>query len=174
MKNFTANVVRNLNIGPNEAQVGLVLFNSGVSVQFSLNSYITNASLLEAIANVTYTGGGTNTGAAILTCIEQFNTSYGARPKSSAIPRIAIVVTDGKSNDPPTTIAAAEIAHSEGILSYAVGIGDNVNMTELSVIATDPDSQYVRSVAEFSTSELKSLQETLNNQACTGIKSYTA
>ena len=121
---------------------------------------------------ITYTGGGTNTGAAISTCIQQFNTSYGARPKSSGIPRIAIVVTDGRSNNPTTTISAAEMAHSEGILSYAVGVGDNVNMEELAVIATDPDSQYVRSVAEFSTSEFRSLQESLNNEACTGKISY--
>ena len=162
--------MRNLNIGPNKARVGLILFNSGVSVQFSLNTHMTNTSLLQAIhvANITYSSGGTNTKAAIMTCIQQFNTSYGARPRSRGIPRIAIVVTDGMSNDPNTTINAAGIAHSEGILSYAVGIGNNVNMAELKAIATNPDSKYLRSVAEFSIPELKSLQETLNNQACTG------
>ena len=168
MKNFTADVVRNLNIGPDETRVGLVLYSTSASAQFSLNSHMTDTSLLEAIDNITYTGGGTNTGAAISICIQQFNTSYGARQKSNGIPRIAIVVTDGRSNNANATITAAEMAHSEGILSYAVGIGNNVNMEELATIATDPNSQYVRSVAEFSTAELKSLQETLNNQACTG------
>ena len=151
---FVTNVVSNLNIGPDQIRVGIVLFSKIAYVQFSLNTYTTNTSLLQAIANIPFTDCGTNTSAGILTCIQQFDTSYVARPKSSGIPRIAIVVTDGHSNNPDPTITAAEMAHSKGILSYAVGIGNNVDMEELAVIATDPDSQYVRSVAEFSTSEL--------------------
>ena len=169
MRNFVANVVRNLEIGPDKTRVGVIVFSYSASVQFSLSRYMTNSSLLQAIANIRYTAGGTNTDAAILTCIRQFNTSYGARPISSGIPRIAIVVTDGQSSSPTATIAAAQMAHSENILSYAVGVGGNVDMTELSAIASDPDSQYVRLLRQFSTSELRSLQETLNSEACTGL-----
>ena len=168
MRNFVANVVRNLNIGPDDSRVGVVRYSGSASVQFSLNTHMTNASLLQAIATIPYTGGGTNTAYAILTCIQQFNTFYGARPRSSGIPRIAIVVTDGRSNSQASTIAAAKLAHSANILSYAVGIGFNVDMTELAAIASDPDSQYVHSLSSFSTSGLRSLQETLNEQACTG------
>ena len=168
MLTFVTNVVSNLNIGSDQVRVGVVRYSTKASVQFSLNSYTTNASLLEAIANITFNDGGTYTNLAILTCIQQFNTSYGARPKSNGIPRIAIVVTDGYSTNSSATVAAAEIAHSEGIISYAVGVGDYFNMTELAIIATDPDNQYVRSVAEFSSNEFQILQESLNNEACTG------
>ena len=173
MRNFTANVVRNLNIGPDATRVGLVLYSSSASVQFSLNTHMTNTSLLQAIAAVPFTGGGTNTAVAITTCIQQFDTSFGARPQSNGISRVAIVVTDGFSNDRAATIAAAEMAHSENILSYGVGIGSNVNMEELAAIASDPDSQYLRSLSGFNPSELRSLQETLNDQACTGERNYT-
>ena len=168
MLTFVTNVVSNLNIGSDQVRVGVIQYSTKASVRFSLNSYMTNASLLEAIANIKYAGSGTYTNAAILTCIEQFNTSYGARPKSNGIPRIAIVITDGYSTNSAATVAAAEIAHSEGIISYAVGVGDNVNMEELAIIATDPDTQYVRSVAEFSSNEFRILQESLNNEACRG------
>ena len=169
MRNFVSNVVRNLEIGPDQTRVGVIVYSSSASVQFSLSRYITSTSLLQAIATIPYTDGGTNTAAAILTCIQQFSTSYGARPRSSGIPRIAIVVTDGRSNSQSATIAAAQMAHSENILSYAVGVGSNVDMTELAAIASDPDSQYVRLLQQFSTSELRSLQETLNSEACTGL-----
>ena len=171
MRNFIANVVRNLKIGPDQTRIGVVRYGSSSSVQFSLNTYMTNESLLQAIATIPYTGGSTNTADAILTCIQQFNTSYGARPRSSGIPRIAIVVTDGRSNSQAATIAAAKLAHSEKILSYAVGIGNNVDKTELAAIASDPDStcKYVHYLSSFSTSGLTSLQETLNEQACTGM-----
>ena len=171
--NFVANVVRNLEIGPDKTKVGVIVYSDSASVQFSLNTYVTNESLLQAIANIPYTNRGTNTADAILTCIQQFNTSYGARPRSSGIPRIAIVVTDGRSNIKASTIAAAQMAHSENILSYAVGVGSSVDMTELSAIASDPDSQYVRLLQQFSISELRSLQETLNSEACTGLSKTT-
>ena len=169
MRDFVSDVVRNLEIGPDQTRVGAIAYSYSASVQFSLNTYMTSTSLLQAIANITYTAGGTDTADAILTCIQQFNTSYGARPRSSGIPRIAIVVTDGRSNNKASTIAAAEMAHTRNILSYAVGVGSNVDMTELSAIASDPDSQYVRLLRQFSISELRSLQETLNSEACTGL-----
>ena len=169
MRNLVANVVRNLEIGPDKTRVGVIVYSSSASVQFSLSRYMTNASLVQAIANIPYTGGGTDTADAILTTIQQFSTFYGARPVSSGIPRIAIVVTDGRSNNETSTIAAAQMAHSRNILSYAVGVGSNVDMTELAAIASDPDSQYVRLLQQFSTSELQSLQETLNSEACTGL-----
>ena len=169
MRNFVANVVSNLNIGPDQSRVGLVVYSDSAIVWFSLNTHSTNTSLLPAIANIPYVDGGTNTAAGITTCIQQFNPFYGARASSSGIPRIAIVVTDGMSNNRAATVTAAEMAHSVNILSYAVGIGGNVNMEELAAIALDPDSQYVRSVSSFSTSEFRSLQETLNDEACTGI-----
>ena len=168
MRTFVANVVTNLKIGPDDSRVGVVRYSSSASVQFSLNTHMTSTSLLQAIATIPYSGGGTNTAAAILTCIQLFSTSYGARPVSSGIPRIAIVVTDGRSYSRAATIAAAQIAHSRNILSYAVGIGGNVDMTELAAIASDPDSQYVHSLSSFSISGLTSLQETLNEQACAG------
>ena len=168
MKDFTADVVRNLDIGLDATRVGLIRYSSGVNVQFNLNTHMTSASLLQAIDAVTFTGGGTNTADAILSCIGQFDTSLGARPRSNGISRVAIVVTDGFSNNQAATIAAAAMAHSENILSYAVGVGSNVDMTELAAIASDPDSQYLRSLSGFNTAELRSLQETLNNQACTG------
>ena len=171
MRNFVANVVSNLNIGPDQSRVGLVVYSDSAIVWFSLNTHTTNTSLLPAIANIPYAGGGTNTAAGITTCIQRFNPFYGARASSSGIPRIAIVVTDGMSNNraATVTVTAAEMAHSVNILSYAVGIGGNFNMEELAAIASDPDSQYVRSVSSFSTSEFRSLQETVNDEACTGI-----
>ena len=40
MLSFVTNVVSNLNIGPDQIRIGLILFNKIAIVQFSLNSYI--------------------------------------------------------------------------------------------------------------------------------------
>ena len=128
--------------------------------------------MLQAIANVPYLHEGTNTPAGLITLLREFSTVYGARPLQQGIPRVAIVVTDGKSNkggSPPATIAAANNLHANNIIAYAVGVGDSILIDELNAIASDPDSQYVRLLSNFDVNELKELQESLNSEACRGI-----
>ena len=168
IRNFVTNIIQNLDIGPDKNRVGVIVYSNTATVQFSLNTHQTNVSLLNAVASIPYIGRGTDTADGIITCIQQFNTQFGARPKSSGIPRIAIVVTDGRSNSPPATIAAAKRAHAARILTYAVGVGSNIDMVELNAIASDPDSRYVRLLSAFDIKELQALQETLNDEACTG------
>jgi len=58
-------------------------------------------------------GGGTNTADGIKYLREQvFSTSAGARPN---VPRIAIVITDGRSSNPTATAAEADKARQDNI-----------------------------------------------------------
>ena len=159
-------VIKNLDIAPDKSHVGVIVYSDSASVPIHLNfTLMNNTLILNEVAGISYIGGGTNTADGITACVQQFITT--ARPKSSGIPRIAIFVTDGQSNSPPDTIAAAQSVHSANILSYAVGIG-NVDTEELNAIASDPASQYIRMLSTFNIEELQALQEALNNEACTG------
>ncbi|KAK3600429.1 hypothetical protein CHS0354_023638, partial [Potamilus streckersoni] len=51
-------------------------------------------------------------------------------------PRVAVVITDGRSTYPARTINQASLAKADGIVMIAVGVGDQVFMDELSNIAT--------------------------------------
>ena len=173
--NFAANLVRQLQIGPDNTRVGLVRFATSATVLFHLNAYQNDSSLLQAIANVPYSSGSTNTPAGLITLLSEFSTEYGARPLQQGIPRVAIVVTDGRSNrggGPPATIAAANDLHANNIIAYAVGVGDSILMDELNAIASDPDSQYVCLLSNFDINELRELQESLNSEACRGKYVY--
>ena len=87
-------------------------------------------------------------------------------PKIQGVLRIAIVVTDGKSNQPPLTVIAAKaLRNVSSITTYAVGI-DNANQAELQAIASNEN--LVRYISSFDLVELEKLQEDLQNQACTG------
>ena len=168
---FTKDVVEQLDIGSDKTRVGLITFSTSATVQFSLDMYQTNSSLLNAITSIPYDGGSTNTPDGLKTLIQQFDTAYGARPLSQGIPRFAIVVTDGQSNEgggPNATIAAANSVHENNIATYAVGVGSSIDMDEIAAIATDPDSQYVRQISSFDVGELSALQNSLNRQACKG------
>ena len=166
MKQFVYNTVSGFDIGPEDTQVGIISYDSSARVEFYLNTYHNKTLLLLAINDLPYSGGGTDTAEAI-TLLRQsgFTLENGGRPVSQAVPRVGVVITDGRSNF-ATTAAAAQSAHNESIILFAVGIGSNVNQNELEAIASNPS--YLSYITGFSSSQFTALQTTVINEACTG------
>ena len=168
MRNFVNTVVNDLDIGPTRTQVGVIVFSSSASVSFHLNTYSNRETLTSAVNSIPYLDSGTQTADALYLLINQG--FVGARPKIQGVPRVAMVVTDGKSNDPALTVTAAEALRSvPSIMTYAVGIG-SADRTELNTIASTRNNQkLVRYINSFDLAELERLQEDLREQACTGM-----
>ena len=166
MKNFVNTFVNSLEIGPMRSQVGVIIFSDAAFVQFNLDTYSDRESLIDAVNAIQYTGGNTYTDVALNLLAS--NGFIGARPDNEAVPRVAIVVTDGKSTDTEATVTAAEALkqNQSSITIYAVGIS-GANLQELNVIASAPN--LVRFISSFAANEIEMLQEDLNEQACTGI-----
>ena len=163
MKQFVYNTVNDFDIGPDDTQVGVISYSSLATFRFYLNTYHNKATLLSAINALPYTDGGTNTVAAIdLLRTDGFNSTNGGRPQSQAIPRVAVIITDGHSADPT---AAATAAHNEGIIIFSVGVGSSVNNDQLQAIASDPS--YVSTLTDFDSLQFDALQTTIVNDACT-------
>ena len=75
-----------------------------------------------------------------------FQTSYGDRPK---VPNVAIVITDGQSDNTTSTLQESNLAKSSNITMFVVGISDMINEAELKAMASEPLSQrYFNSVDE--------------------------
>ena len=167
IRNFVEAVVNDLEIGPTRTQVGVIVFSSSASMAFNLSTYSTREELTSAISCIPYIGGGTNTAAALYLLVNEGFAE--ARPKIEGVPRIAIVVTDGQSNEPSRTVVAAEVLRQvPSITTYAVGIG-NANSQELNTIASKRNgANLMRYISSFNLTELEQLQEDLNDQACTG------
>ena len=88
----------------------------------------------------------------------------GDRP---TVPNVAIIVTDGQSNNPPLTAIEARKARAKGITILALGVGHGIRKSELNEMATDPDSSHVYTADNFDA--LASLQALLSNKACEGM-----
>ena len=84
-----------------------------------------------------------------------------------AFPRVAFVLTDGRSSNFDATVQAARELHAAKIEVYAVAIGDNVNAEELSEIATTEENILS---TDITVAQLKVLQEILVKRACKGMK----
>lgn len=81
-------------------------------------------------------------------------------------PRVAIVVTDGKSNLPPLTMVAANEAHDNDITMIGVGIGASIDIHELEVIASEPECMHLFLLKDFT--EVESLKYSIEKRTCDG------
>ena len=166
MKQFVYDTVDEFNVGPDDTKVGVISFSYSATAQFYLNTYNNKTTLLTAINSLPYNGGSTNTADALNLLHQQgYTQANGGRPLSQAVPRIAVVITDGYSNNYSATVSAATSVHNERITVFSVGVGGNVNNAELDIIASDPS--HAVTLTGFDTSEFDALQATITNEACT-------
>ena len=120
--NFVKDVVKGFKIGPDETRVGVIKYSTSVTREFDLKDYSTKNDVLSAIDQIIYSGGGTNTHLALDEMTNHaFSVANGARPHKEARPRIGIILTDGKSNNPPLTVMSALRAHDADITMLAIG-----------------------------------------------------
>ena len=167
VRTFVLDFVEGLTIGPNDNQVGVIVFSSSASVVFKLNTYSSKNGVLNAISNIAYTSGGTATHIALQLLISQgFTTGGGARLSDGGVSRLAVVLTDGVSNSANLTITAASTVHSfkPSINVYAIGVGSNLNQDELNAIASQPS--YVSLIYSFELSLLENLQQQQSYELC--------
>ena len=165
MKQTIEDIVSQLTIAPNATRVAVVVFSGSASLIFNLNRYTDKPTLIEAIRDVQYTGGGTNTAAALaLLRVDVFSEILGVRPVNEST-RVAIVITDGHSNDPDATRREAEQLRSSAQFTvYAIGIGGGVGIQELITIAGSNNT--VIQVENFRVEELQALERALTREAC--------
>ena len=165
-KDFIYNMTSNFPVAPDRVRIGLITFEYTIRVRFFLNTFNTTEQVLNAIENTPYIGVGTNTSGALEEVrLQGFIESNGVRPKELGVPRIAIVVTDGRSFEPDKTVVSAERLHNTSVLVYAIGIANAVD-SELLAIASDP--RYAVSVESFDERILSALQVSISRVACEG------
>ncbi|XP_048385568.1 matrilin-2-like isoform X2 [Stegostoma tigrinum] len=148
VKEFIKNILKFLDVGLAKTRVGLVLYGSTVESVFSLKTYKKVEDMMRAVEEMVHLATGTMTGLAIeYTMKVAFSTQEGARPFDRNVPRVAIIVTDGRPQDKVAEVAAQ--ARDSGILIFAVGVG-RVDMQTLQLIGSEPHEKHVFFVQNFS------------------------
>ncbi|XP_063397842.1 cartilage matrix protein-like [Mytilus trossulus] len=165
MLKFVQDVINIFTIGKNDVQVGVDIYANSASTRIRLNSYQSKTQLMDAVKSISYTNGGTATNRAIHHLISSsFSSSHGSRV---GVPKIGIILTDGRSNSQYSTIAAANAARRKGIELFTIGIGSSVNTIELKGVANDPDSIFYFSVHNFKA--LQSIESRLASETCQNL-----
>ena len=161
-KKFITDISSALDIGLQINLVGVILFGTSTSIEFSVIQYTDKASLLAAIDNLSYRGGYTNTHAA-LDLLRTAGLPGGALSLRSGFTHVAIVITDGRSSDENATLTAASALHSSNIYDqvYAIGV-DRADVTELNAIASDPSLVFFTS--NFDSDTVAALEQNVTQQ----------
>lgn len=168
-KEYIYNFTESLLNGDTESRVGVIQYGSSASVEIELDSR-EREMVLEAINDLTYIRGGTNTPEALCLLKDSpWRTDV-------SILRIAVVLTDGMSNEQSVTCmqesgqlgtltSATEEIHSldPPVTVFAVGVSNYV-VEELHQIASDP--QLVNELASFDYRLLVHNQQSLSYFIC--------
>lgn len=140
-------IINNLEIGINATRVGVIQYSSQVQNVFSLKTFFNRADMEKAINSIVPLAQGTMTGLAIQYAMNvAFTMQEGARPLHKKIPRVAVIVTDGRPQDRVTDVAAQ--ARAAGIEIYAVGV-QRADMNSLRAMASPPLEEHVFLVESF-------------------------
>ncbi|XP_053323977.1 collagen alpha-1(XXI) chain-like [Spea bombifrons] len=159
-KNWLINITSSFDIGPAYTQAAVVQYSDSPRLEFPLGQHSTNQQLITALKSMKYLGGNTQTGRAIKFATE--NVFPSSQRTTLAKNRIAIVVTDGKSQD--DVVEPAADARAQNIIMFAVGVGSEITKSELVAIANSPSTDYVLYAEDYTT--IDRIKETMQRKIC--------
>ncbi|XP_019614540.1 PREDICTED: uncharacterized protein LOC109462428 isoform X1 [Branchiostoma belcheri] len=140
VKQFARDMVNRFDIGPTATRVGVLQYSDRNSLVFNLGAKSDKPSTISAINAITYQKGGTKTGAAM-----QFVRTNAAWRQGGNVPKVIIVLTDGKSGD--SVSGPAQSLAASGITVYGIGVG-NFDHGQLLQIANN-DQNNVIELSDF-------------------------
>ncbi|CAG5118377.1 unnamed protein product, partial [Candidula unifasciata] len=160
MLNFLVDITRNFNLGPDGIQFASIVFGTDAQEVFDFTTYNNQANLERGILSTPYIEGWTYTDKALRLAREQmFSRAKGSRPD---VQKIAIVFTDGQSNNKTATQEQSTLLKNSGVLVLSVGIGSGVDQAELQTIASVPGDVF--EVSDFNV--LNTIQKEVTNRTC--------
>ncbi|XP_049340727.1 collagen alpha-1(XII) chain isoform X3 [Astyanax mexicanus] len=163
IRSFISAVTGAFDIGEDKSRVGVVQYSSDTRTEFTLSQYLRRAELLRAISSLPYKGGDTMTGDALDYLHKNIFTETAGTRKG--YPKVLVVITDGKSEDPVENYAKK--LRDSGVEIFTLGIKE-ADEEELRQMASTPYNTHVYTVPNFDL--IKNVQKSLTTQVCAGVE----
>lgn len=164
---FISNITKTFDIRENGVRVGVITYSNEAEHPIHLNDHFTKSALLSAISSITYEPDQFTRITSALTAARTiaFTEANGARPFSQGVPRVAVLITDGKTENKQQLIAEADNLHAAGIIGFAVGVGE-ARQEEIDEVASRPS--YSTYIDMFQSLEFANLHVKLGKEICVG------
>ncbi|VDK66602.1 unnamed protein product [Anisakis simplex] len=126
-----------VDIGRDKTQIAVMQYSSYTRVEFGFNLNQDKEKLNAALEKIHHISGTTRTGKALDKALQLFKHGEisGARVNQEDVAQIAVVVSDGHSQDDP--VPHAQRLRQAGVQLLALGIGGHINLRELIDITGD-------------------------------------
>ncbi|KAM4705153.1 collagen alpha-1(XXVIII) chain [Rhinophrynus dorsalis] len=165
IKQFVNKLIDNVAVNQGITKVGIINFSHKVEVIATLTQFSNKEDLKDAVNRMTYLGEGTYTAAAIRKSIEIFQF---AREKAK---KITIMITDGQADTrgQENLENVAKEAQNKSKM-YVIGVLEPTDLnyavflSEMNLIASDPDSDHVFPTKDFSA--LSEIEKVLVTKIC--------
>uniref|UniRef100_A0A672YMQ8 Collagen type XII alpha 1 chain n=1 Tax=Sphaeramia orbicularis TaxID=375764 RepID=A0A672YMQ8_9TELE len=162
IRNFISATAGAFPIGEDRTRVGVVQYSNDARTEFRLNEHLTRAAVLRAIGMLPYKGGDTMTGDALDFLLRNtFTEASGAR---KGFPKVLVIITDGKSQD-PVELYARQL-RNKGVEIFVLGV-QQADEEEMKLLASTPHRNRIYSVANFD--QIKTVQKELITQVCASV-----
>ncbi|XP_016117338.1 collagen alpha-4(VI) chain-like [Sinocyclocheilus grahami] len=156
VRKFLHSFVDRFNLRPDKVRVGLAQFSDRPYQEFLRGDYSDKRDLHQKLNDLIYRRGGTNTGLALTFIRENY-----FRLARQNVPGIAIVITDGESND--DVEEPSQRLRNLGVSIFVIRVGTG-NMEKLHTIANTPHEEFLFSIDNYK--ELQGLKERKKVKVC--------
>ncbi|XP_028415053.1 uncharacterized protein LOC114538138 [Dendronephthya gigantea] len=165
MKTFVKRLTDHFKISPNFTRVAVITYNSRINVRFLFSQLFESQNELDtAIDEIGYTGGGTNTGAALtIAYTVMFNPVNGCRLSDAE--KILILLTDGESFS--SVEEPSQQLKNIGVTIITVGvITDRFSVLQLERMASCPLTDHYHLLHNFTEFFSLGLAEKISSSTC--------
>lgn len=167
-KRWLINITSGFDVSSRHTQVAVVQYSDTPRLEIPLGKHQDTQTLLKDIAAISYLGGKTQTGRAIKFATDHVFLALNYTTKTTRN-RIAVVLTDGRSQD--DVVDPAMEAKAQNIALFAVGVGDEITNAELVSMANKPSSTYVLHVEDYTS--IGNIRDVMEQKLCEGESSST-
>ena len=115
---------------PLGSRVAFIIYTNSAKIIFHFNTFNRKQDVLNAIAEIQYQGNGTRTDLALSeACTKLFeNPENGVRPKELGVPRVLVLLTDGRTaSGTDSIIQPSNLLRNEGVNIFVIGTGQEIN-----------------------------------------------
>jgi len=157
---FVNRLASRFTVSRSESHVGVAQFSTQADTEFTLLEHYSNTEVEKAVDDIRQRKGSTKLISGLTEVKENI---FGKSPVRPNVPRVLVVMTDGATGENLTPLST-ELQRS-GINMFSVGIGDEVNNSQLEQMASEPKSEHM-----FKTGfdQLQLAADVIARKACPG------